>query len=248
MNCKNCKTEIHSKFCPDCGQPTSLKRIERKYIFSEIENVLNFERGIFYTIRELIINPGQNIRNYLSEDRSRLVKPVTFVILTSLIYSITISIFYIEEQYVKFQHEGGKISTAMTIFQWIQGHYGYSNIVMGVFIALWINLFFKKHKYNFFEILVVLCFVIGIAMLIFSIFAMLQGITSLKISQIGGIIGVIYSSWAIGQFFGKEKLFNYIKALFAYLIGMITFIFLVISIGILFDLFLQHSSTLNLME
>lgn len=61
MNCKNCNTIINSKFCPDCGQPASLKRIDGKYIIHEIEHVVHFERGILYTIRELTINPGQNI-------------------------------------------------------------------------------------------------------------------------------------------------------------------------------------------
>jgi Protein of unknown function (DUF3667) len=240
MNCKNCNTEINSKFCPDCGQPTSLKRIDGHYIIHEIEHVLHFERGILYTIRELLTNPGQNIKNYLSENRSRLVKPIIFIILTSLIYSITISIFHIEEQYVQFQDAGAKLSTAKKIFKWIQGHYGYANIIMGVFIAFWTKLFFKKYKYNFFEILIVLCFVMGIAMLIFSIFAMLEGITKLKISQIGGIFGVIYCSWAVGQFFGKDKIFNYVKALFAYLIGMITFTILAVLLGILIDLIIKH--------
>lgn len=61
MNCKNCNTIINSKFCPDCGQPASLKTIDGKYIIHEIEHVVHFERGILYTIRELTINPGQNI-------------------------------------------------------------------------------------------------------------------------------------------------------------------------------------------
>ena len=239
MDCKNCNKEINSKFCPHCGQPTSLKRIDGNYIIHEIEHVLHFERGILYTIKELITNPGQNIKKYLSENRSRLVKPIIFIILTSLIYSVTIAIFHIEKQYVQFHDEGAKLLTAKKIFQWIQGHYGYANIIMGVFIAFWTKLFFKKYKYNFFEILIVLCFVMGIAMLIFSIFAILEGITRLKISMIGGITGVIYCSWAVGQFFGKDQFFNYVKALFAYLIGMITFLFLAIGLGILIDLIIN---------
>ena len=83
MNCKNCNTEISSKFCPDCGQPTSLKRIDGHYIIHEIEHILHFGRGISFTIRELVINPGQNIKNYLLETRSRLVKPIIFIIITS---------------------------------------------------------------------------------------------------------------------------------------------------------------------
>jgi predicted regulator of amino acid metabolism with ACT domain len=97
MNCKNCNTEINSKFCPDCGQPTNLKRIDGHYVMHEIEHVLHFERGILYTVRELITKPGQNIRNYLSENRSRLVKPVIFIIVTSLIYTI-ISHFFLSKK------------------------------------------------------------------------------------------------------------------------------------------------------
>ena len=104
MNCKNCKTELNSKFCPECGQPTNLIRIDRHYIVHEIEHVLHFERGILYTIRELVTSPGQNIRKYLSENRSRLIKPVIFIILTSLIYTLISHFFHIEDEYVK--HEG----------------------------------------------------------------------------------------------------------------------------------------------
>ena len=152
MNCKNCNAEVNSKFCPDCGQPTSIKRIDGHYIIHEIEHVLHFERGILYTIKELITNPGQNIRNYLSENRSRLVKPIIFIILTSLFYSLTVSIFHIEDGYVKFEGDETKYTTQLKITQWIQSHYGYANLIMGVFIAFWLKLFFKKHKLNLFEI------------------------------------------------------------------------------------------------
>ncbi len=236
MNCKNCNAEINSKFCPDCGQPANLKRIDGHYIIHEIEHVLHFERGILYTIRELIINPGQNIRNYLSGNRSRLVKPIIFIILTSLIYSLTVSVFHIEDGYFKFEGDEAKLTTQFKITKWIQSHYGYANLIMGVFIAFWIKLFFKKHKVNFFEILIILCFIMGMGMLIFSVFAFLQGLTNLNLMNIGGIVGLAYCSWAIGNFYGKTKILNYAKAFFAYMLGMITFIILATALGILIDI------------
>ncbi len=234
MKCKNCNTEIDSKFCPECGQPARLKRIDGKYIIQEIENVLYFERGLLYTIRKLVTNPGQNIRNYLTENRSRLVKPIIFIILTSLIYSLTINIFHIEDGYFKF--EGDETSTQFKITEWIQGHYGYANLMMGLFMAFWIKLFFRKHQLNIFEILIMLCFVMGMEMLIFSVFGIIQGLTNLNIMSIGGMVGMAYCFWAIGNFFGKKKILSYVKAIIAFILGMITFIFLATALGIIIDI------------
>lgn len=233
MNCKNCKTELNSKFCPDCGQPAKLKRIDGHYIIHEIEHILHFESGILFTIRELIINPGENIRNYLLENRSRLIKPIVFIIVCSLIYSITINIFHIEDNYIKFE---GRQSTASDMFKWIQEHYGYANVIMGLFITMWLKIFFRKYNYNIFEILILLCFIMGVSMLIFSLFALFQGLIKINLMTIGGIIGIGYCSWAIGHFFGKSRVFNYVKALFAYILGMITFTISTILVGIIIDL------------
>ena len=100
MNCINCNTELSSNYCPDCGQPSKLKRINAHYIVHEIEHVLHFERGIFHTIRELVVHPGRTIKRYLNENRSRLVKPIAFIVITSLVYSIAVNFFHVEDHYV----------------------------------------------------------------------------------------------------------------------------------------------------
>ena len=118
MNCKNCNIEINSKFCPNCGQPSNLKRIDGHYIIHEIEHVLHFERGILYTIKELVTNPGQNVKNYLTENRNRLVKPIIFIIVTSLIYSICNSFFHFEDTYSNKLDNNN--SDTSSISKWIQ--------------------------------------------------------------------------------------------------------------------------------
>jgi hypothetical protein len=238
MNCKNCNQELNSNFCPNCGQPSNLKRIDGHYIIHEIEHVLHFERGILFTIKELVTNPGQNIRNYFSENRNRLVKPIIFIIVTSLIYSLCNQFFHFEDGYINYVDT--KKSATTKIFKWVQGHYGYANIIMGIFIALWTRLFFKKYEYNFFEILILLCFVMGMGMLIYSVFGIIQGLTSIKLMQIAGIVGFVYTTWAVGHFFGKNKISNYLKAFFAYLLGMLTFTFAAFLLGTLIDRITKH--------
>lgn len=238
MNCKNCSTEVTQNYCPNCGQPVKLKRIDGKYIIHEIKHILNFERGILFTVKELLLRPGENVRTFISENRIRLVKPIVFIIVTSLIYSLINHFFHIEDSYVKFVET--KQSTTGNIFKWVQDNYGYANIIMGVFIAFWTKLFFRKYNYNFFEILILLCFVMGTGMLIYSIFALFLGLTNIDLMQIGGIVGFTYSTWAIGQFFDKRKFSNYVKAFFSYFLGFLTFTLTAILIGTLIDLIIKH--------
>ncbi len=141
MNCKNCNTDITLNYCPNCGQAKSLKRIDGHYIIHEIEHVLHFEKGILYTVRELLVKPGENVIQFLSENRSRLVKPIIFIIITSLIYSIINHFFHFEDSYIN--PTINSKSAVGSIFKWIQDHYGYANIIMGVFIAFWTK-FLKK--------------------------------------------------------------------------------------------------------
>ena len=238
MTCKNCNTEVNSKFCPDCGQPKSLKRIDGHYIVHEIEHVLHFERGILYTVRELLTKPGESIRKYLSENRSRLIKPVIFIIVTSLIYTLTSHFFHIEEELINFEVSGK--SAIGSILKWMQGNYGYASILTGIFIAIWLKVFFKKYKYNFYELLIMLCFVQGISMLFFAVFALLEGISHFKLLSFAGVLGVIYMTWAIGNFFEERKLWNYAKALIAFLFGTMTLYIIIIAIGILIDILTKH--------
>jgi len=124
--------------------------------------------------------------------------------------------------------------------KWIQGNYGYANILIAVFIALWLKVFFKKYGFNFFELLIMLCFVTGIAMLLFALFAFIEGLFHFKLFIIAGILGVAYSTWTIGNFFEKKKISNYVKALISYFLGTMTFYIIIFTIGIIIDKLTKH--------
>ncbi len=236
--CKNCNSKISGNFCSNCGQPSLLRRIDGRYIRDEIGHILHFDKGIFYTIKELFIRPGKNVREFLTDNRNRLVKPIFFIIVTSLIYTVINHYFGIEEQYI--QQSGLENTTIGKIIKWMQEHYGYGNILMGIFIAFFIKLFFRKSKYNFYEILILLCFVMGIAMLIYSFFALLQGVFNISLFQIGGLFAFTYTTFAIADFYDRTKVKNYFKAFAAYMIGMICSFVALIAIGLIIDLIIKH--------
>lgn len=233
MNCKNCEQPVGEKYCGQCGTPVTVKRVDGHYIVHEIQHILHFEKGIFYTVRELLVRPGQNIRAFLTENRSRLVKPVIFIIVTSLLYTVIAHFFHIERN-----HASGSQAHSGTaaVTQWVEAHYGYANIIMGIFIGVWLKLFSWKSGYNFFEILIMLCFVMGTGMLIFTVFTLAEGVTGIGLVNVTSIVSLLYCIWAIGQFLGGKKWINYLVALLAYILGMATFKAMVMLTGYVIDI------------
>lgn len=229
MNCNGCNADVSSNFCPNCGQPASVERIDGSYILREIGSVLNLQRGILYTLKALAIHPGKSVRVYLTEHRRRLVKPITFIIVTSLFYSLCMAVFNFEDGYVGYVVDDG--STANNLFRWVQDNYGYSNLLMGVLVAFWARLFFRRYPYNLFEILIMLCYVMGMGMFVLAVFGAVEGLTGLKVLQFGAILLFVYTTWAMGQFFDGRKVSSYMKALFAYMLGLIVFSLMLFAIG-----------------
>lgn len=231
--CPHCHSEVSDSFCAHCGLPQKVTKINGQYLLSEIGSVLNFDKGIFFTVRELLLRPGLSIRKFILEDRKRLVKPIFFIIVCSLVYSLMQRWLHFEDGYIA---AGLKEASAVTtLITWVSQNYGYANILMAVVLAFWVWIFFRKYGYNFFEILVLLSYVMGIGMLMFAVLGALDSLTGRKVLDTGSMLVFLYISWAIGSFFDKAKKINYVKAFVSYFLGMFTFMFLVIGVGLLVD-------------
>ncbi|MFN3022060.1 DUF3667 domain-containing protein [Chryseobacterium sp. TY3] len=218
------KQELKENF--DQTKP-KLKRIDQQYISHEIQHLLHFDKGIFLTIKSLLIQPGKTIREFLFENRDKYVKPVLFLIVSAIIFSIILHLLHINLSFFNIDTMEilkGKIRSK-EIGEWTNKNIGYAQLIMGIFIAFWIKLFFKSFKYNIYEILVLLSYVLGEALLIFGSFIIIANIfKSENIATIGVIIYFVYIVWAIGQFFGEKKIINYIKSIFAYFLGNVSYL------------------------
>lgn len=234
-HCHHCNHEMSGHFCSNCGQPKQLKKINGQYLLSEIGSILNFDKGLFFTIRELLLRPGLSIQKYIHKDRSRLVKPIVFIIVCSLIYSMLQYWFHFEDEYIGVGGSTWEDSAVVAVFEWISKNYGYVNILLAVFIAFWIQIFFKKYGYNFFEIIVLLSYLMGIGMLIYGFLGVLDHFTTFKVFDNFSLVAFFYMAWGIGQFFDRKKKMNYVKAFFSYMLGMFLLMFVAMGIGLFID-------------
>ncbi len=67
--CASCGHEINQNFCPNCGQK-KYRRIDAHYIKEEIQyTILHTNKGFFYTLKNLLKNPGKTTRDYLDGNR-----------------------------------------------------------------------------------------------------------------------------------------------------------------------------------
>ena len=229
MNCcRNCKEPVSWNYCPNCGQPANLKKIDKHYIIQELGDFFLANRGMVYTIKKILVRPGESVRQFITEDRYRFVKPITFLLITALFYALVNNLFN-----TKLVIYDGPEGMAGFIMRWLIEHSGYFEIIIGLFVSFWIKIFFRKAGYNIFEIFILFCFVFGITTLFNSIVVIIQGITHLKLISISIGIRAIYVTWATGQFFDRRKAANYIKAFLSYIVGVLTFSILIAVIAMI---------------
>jgi hypothetical protein len=235
--CKNCNNPVSENFCPNCGQTATLKRIDKHYISHEILHLLHLEKGFFYTVKELMTRPGHSIKEFINENRHKHVKPVAYLIVTSLIYTIIAHFFHAAEiNNSKVQLDFGKASYVGKMLHWMQTNVGYSNLIMGIFIALAVKWLFGKYKYNFFEIMTLLCFVMGQTMLLYAFCDLFVGLLNDTIFKaMITVVGFVYPTWAIGQFFESKKALSYIKSFFSYSLGALLYFIALVIIGLATD-------------
>jgi|JI6StandDraft_1071083.scaffolds.fasta_scaffold139182_1 hypothetical protein len=230
-NCINCNNQVIDDFCSKCGQPKTIKRIDFKYMIHEIEHLLHFEKGFHFTAWNLIIKPGKTIRTYLFENRNKFVKPVVYLFFASLIFTLFTSFFHIKYTYLNVGYiEPLKDKVNLkTIDNWLIGHIAYTNIIVGFCIAPWLLLIFRRRKHNIFEMIVLMSYILATGLLmtlpILAFIKMTNAFTNLT------ILFIIYQIWAIGQFFGERKIANYIKALLAFFLGILTHVVIFFVIG-----------------
>lgn len=211
---------------------STLERIDGKYIFGEISSVFNFEKGIFYTIKELLVRPGHTVQEFLLYDRKRLVKPILFVIFSSLFFIVNQKIFGFQT--------GASTDTlgsegVKQAYAWVAENFGIVNIALGIFVGFWAKLFYRKSPYNIYEIFVLVFFTIGIGNLIYTLFGIVEIATGYKYDSVAFFAGMLYSTWAIGNFFNERSFWSYAKGMLSYFLGVSMGSFLIVFVGLMID-------------
>lgn len=145
---------------------TPLKRYSLKNIRTAILNELNLEKGMLYTLVNLIKKPGVVINEHLFEDRNKMVKPIPYLFLTAgFVTFITLKFIDFENEIDLSQlgSQPGEFQyNLVVVFKELVSKYYNINLLFNVpFFALGSFLMFQDRKFNYAEHLVVAAYLTG---------------------------------------------------------------------------------------
>ena len=102
MNCRNCQTPTEGKYCPHCGQKTTVRDLTVSGVASDfLLAVTNTERGLLKTIIDLSQRPGEMIHNYIQGQRVCYFSAGKYALMMLVLFTLTLSL--LENRFGSFQ-------------------------------------------------------------------------------------------------------------------------------------------------
>ena len=242
-SCANCGQEITENFCSNCGQK-KYKRIDRKYLVDELQyTVLHTNKGFFYTIKNLIKNPGKTAREFVDGNRVNHYKPIllAFVLagittfLAFKVIGMNVAIDFFE---VKYKNDNF-MSEFWTKYMYYMSKYFTVITMLGIpFVALGSYFSFKKWKHNYYEHFILMAFAystnaIFTVLFLYPIYYLAKDnyLAFMIISQIGSLFSIGVLFWFYKGFYAEKSVGDVIVRLIL-MMGLLFVFLIIVSIGL----------------
>ena len=241
MNCKNCGKIVEQKFCSYCGQNSKVGKINLSNFLNEIsESVLQVNRGLFYTLKELFVRPGHSIKEFLNGKRKNHFKPVAYVLTFSTLYFLISRLVgentWMNDLILGFSKGANDSKSGIEIpsfLTWLSENFAYATLLLLPVFSFASYLSFFGFGRNYLEHIVLNSYVTGQQAIFYSIFILLKiFIDSKYLEIIPFLISISYAFWIFLQFFIKgNRIINILRSILTY------FLYLIFSFGLIFILF-----------
>jgi hypothetical protein len=165
--CKSCGFSGAGNYCGHCGQIFAIKRISIKGLLHDIFRfITHLEKGFGFTLKNLIVAPGQMQHAYIEGNRVKHQKPFAMFFISVTIASLVR--YWISNVLMKYYH-ADVISEANFFHRYMVIMY----IVLLPVYSLITYLFFYKSKNNYAEIGVMMLYTLSFLFLMSSVISLL---------------------------------------------------------------------------
>ncbi len=247
-NCLNCGNVILENFCGSCGQK-KFKRIDRKYLFDEIQyTVLHANKGLLYSLKGLLKNPGKTAREYINGNRVNHYKPILMVfvlagISTFLTFKVLGGRELLESAFKSTSSSNRKFMEGTSEF--VSHYYSLITLALIPFLAFITKITFRKWGNNYYEHVVINAYILSSQMLLgilfvdpfLFLFNHVAPKVSLLISQYNFLILIpLVLVWFFKGFYNEKPLktivLKVLVAIGLFLLGYLVILFIGILVGI----------------
>jgi Protein of unknown function (DUF3667) len=147
-HCKNCLATLTGKYCAACGQSADIHRITAHYFLHDIpHSVFHIDKGFFYTLKQLFINPGKTLAGYLDGKRVLHFRPFGYVLILSALYVFLFPQIDHLGEYIA----GKRIYIPMANRSFFEKYISILIFLLIPVLSLVTWLSFKKATYNYWE-------------------------------------------------------------------------------------------------
>lgn len=254
MICKNCGHKFEGNFCNNCGQNSNVGKITFKQTLESVINgFFQFDRGLLFTVKELILNPGNSIREYIGGKRRKYYNPFSLIIISSLLLLLINYFTKYELGVIAFSNsfidgiagaEGPKNTTVLLgkMIKWFSENYAYLILSLLPIISLSTFFAFRKYGYNYLEHLVLNAYIKGVEIILLIVLSVLsifiKNESLLAYGQVN--LGILYSFWVYYRFFNsKKRWLRFFHSILTYIYYSLLIVILVVILLVILILLLD---------
>ena len=224
--CKNCGSVSGGRYCQTCGQRSSVYKVTFRETFEDLANAMSPVNGpLLITARDLMVSPGKILRNYLEGKRKTYYRPVSFFLLTTVLYLVIRSLIGFDPfSDTSVVVEGGKVDESQLTEA---RNYMLTNINNLLFIfvftlGLFLKLFFYR-RYSLAEFLAVSFYLIGVYTLLVTANMFLVQYIEKSLQPLGIGMMVLYFLYAMASFLQRPLFWVLIKSLLLFMFAFMTY-------------------------
>ena len=226
--CLNCGAPVDRNFCPECGQKIKTHRVTIETIVHDIpHSFFHLDKGFPFTFKQLLLRPGQAIKEYLAGKRINYFSPFAYLILMC-----TISTIFFHQLEAYYDAHGVHISYMFNqmLFPKAAEFFSHYPALMYCalipFISLWSWLFNLDSGYNYWENFFLNTYLIAqmnmflvLYYLVMVLFQFYMNLTPMF------VVFFIYFGFAYFTFFNQRfTVFNLIRKIIMFLFIIITYL------------------------
>lgn len=226
--CLNCDRIVTENYCPNCGQETSTHRYSLQHFFVHdfIHGIFHFDKGFFYTIKELFTRPGHSVREFINGKRTK-----HFNYFATVIILLTLNYFLAKWSKVDLTEV---FNSASGLSKVIKDYSKITSFIVIPIYALFSYIIFRKSKQNYTENLVLNIFllagIITFRVLIYCSMILTKDVEVIQITNL--IITILVYIYIAVFFYQYFSAYHYNKINLLIKVFLIAALFLITKQGI----------------